>query len=244
MLRILLLPLNLLQVVLMWIWTTIGVVLAMLVMLVARRPHPALWMAHRPWSPVAMAILLGRVEVEVESEPDFQRTHVVVCNHQSMADIPTMFYAMRTPIRFIAKRELFALPVVGWYLRSTGMIPVDRARGRAAMERLVREGSRDLDGTSVVAFPEGTRSRDGSLGRFKKGAFRLAMERGLPVLPVSVEGTRHLVSRSGLFGRPARVQVRIGAAIETDGMEESRLGELVERAEAEVRRLHAGSAAD
>ena len=243
MLRLLLLPLNLVQLVLMWVWTTIGVLLAMLVTLVARRPHPSLWMAHRPWSPVAMGIMLSRVEVETESEPDFQRTHVVVCNHQSMADIPAMFYAMRTPIRFIAKKELFSLPVVGWYLRSTGMIPVDRGRGRAAMENLVREGSKDLEGTSVVAFPEGTRSRDGSLGRFKKGAFRLAMERGLPILPVSVEGTRHLVSRSGLFGRPAKVRVRIGAAIETAGMEAGRLSELVEQAEAEVRRLHAAAAA-
>lgn len=240
MLRVLLLPLNLVQVALMWVWTTVGVVLAMLVALVARRPHPSLWMAHRPWSPVAMGIMLGRVEIEAESDPDFRRTHVVVCNHQSMADIPAMFYAMRTPIRFIAKKELFNLPVVGWYLRSTGMIPVERGRGRSAIESLVREGSKDLEGTSVVAFPEGTRSPDGSLRRFKKGAFRLALDRGLPILPVSVEGTRHLVTRSGLFGRPARVRVRIGAAIETEGMD---LTGLVEQAEAEVRRLHAAATA-
>lgn len=243
MLSLLLLPLNLLQLLLTWAWTTLGVVVALLVTLVSRRPHPSLWLARRVWAPGALAILLGRVRVERESDFDWSTTHVFVSNHQSMADIPAMFFALRTCIRFIAKKELFGMPVVGWYLRSTGMIPVDRARRSAATRNLLREAERDLTGTSIIAFPEGTRSRDGSVGAFKRGVFLLAIQRQLPVVPVAVEGTRHLVDRSGVRGRPARIRVRIGAPIPTEGMSAEDLPALQERARAEVVRLHELAAA-
>ncbi len=238
LIKLLLLPLNLVQLVLTWAWMTFGVLFATMLMLVARRPEPALWFAHRPWSPVAVAILLGRVRVDCETEIDWSRTHIFVSNHQSMADIPTMLYVLRTPVRFIAKRELFKLPVVGWYLRWTGMIAVDRARGRAATQGLIREGTRDFSGSSIIAFPEGTRSRNGTVARFKKGVFLLALQSGIPLVPVAMEGTRFLTSRSGLTGRPARVRVRIGTPIETAGLDSKDLAELVARTQGEVVRMH------
>ena len=236
--KLLLLPLNLVQLLLTWVWMTFGVLTATAIMLLTRRPGPALWFAHRPWSPVAMAILLGRVQVDCETEIDWSRTHIFVSNHQSMADIPAMLYSLRTPVRFIAKRELFKLPVVGWYLRSTGMIAVDRAGGRAATQGLIREAARDFSGSSIIAFPEGTRSRNGTVARFKKGVFLLALQSGLPLVPVALEGTRHLASRSGLTSRPARVRVRIGTPIETAGLGSEDLGQLVARTQGEVVRMH------
>lgn len=244
LMQLVLLPLNLLQTSLIWIWTLFGVTLALVVMLVTGGPHAPLWLAHRMWAPGTLILLFGHVRVHREVEFDWSKTHVFVSNHQSMADIPAMFYALNTGIRFIAKKELFQIPVIGWYLRSTGMIPVDRGRGSVATRNLIREGERDLRGTSIIAFPEGTRSLDGSVGEFKKGAFLFAVQNGLPIVPVAVEGTRHLVLRSGYQGRPARARVRVGAPIPTVGLEQGQLSELVRRVQEEVVRLHAEAAAE
>ena len=236
--HLLFLPLNILQVVLMWAWTAIVVSTAMVVAVVAGRPHPALRLAYCPWAPVALAILVIRMRIRFESEPDWQASQVYVSNHQSMADVPALFRTLRTPLRVLAKKELFDRPVTGWYLRSMGMIPVDRARRKQAKQRLLQVSATDLEGSSILAFPEGTRSRDGGISRFKKGAFILAMQEGLPIVPVAVEGTRHVVRRSGVTGRPGRVAVRVGSPIETAGLDPDDIPDLIERVRNEVLRLH------
>ena len=216
--HLLFLPLNILQVIFMWAWTALNVSVAMVVGFVVGRPHAALGMAHRPWAPVALAILIIRMRVTVDANHDWKSSCVYVSNHQSMGDVPALFSAIRTPLRVLAKKELFERPVTGWYLRSMGMIPIDRANRKQAAQRLLQFSRDELAGSSVLAFPEGTRSRDGSINRFKKGAFILAMQEGLPIVPVAVEGTRHVVRRSGVTGRPAPVSVHIGEPIETKGL--------------------------
>jgi 1-acyl-sn-glycerol-3-phosphate acyltransferase len=238
MFRILLLPLNVLQLVLLWALTTLGVLFAMLVVAVAGRPQPSLWLAHRVWSPVALAILGGRLEVKAEVEPDWDADLLFASNHQSLADVPILFRALQSPLRFLAKKELFHLPVVGWYLRSNGMIPVDRRNRRAATQSLLALDRHALGGTGIVAFPEGTRARDGKVGAFKRGAFLLAIQTGRPIVPVAIEGSHRLVGRSGLTSRPARVRVRIGAPIPVAGLEPTSAHALAERVERAVRSLH------
>ena len=236
--HLLFLPLNILQVIFMWAWTTLNVSVAMVVGLVASRPHAALGLAHRPWAPVALAILLIRMRVTVDAAHDWKASCVYVSNHQSMADVPALFESLRTPLRVLAKKELFDRPVTGWYLRSMGMIPIDRARRKEATQRLLQFSRDELEGSSILAFPEGTRSRDGGIDRFKKGAFILAMQEGLPIVPVAVEGTRHVVRRSGVTGRPARVSVHIGEPITTTGLSMQDLPDLIERVRGEVVRMH------
>ncbi len=236
--HLLFLPLNILQVIFMWAWTALNVSVAMVVGFIVRRPHAALGMAHRPWAPVALAILVIRMRVTVAADHDWKASCVYVSNHQSMADVPALFGALRTPLRVLAKKELFDRPVTGWYLRSMGMIPIDRANRKQATQRLMQFSREELEGSSILAFPEGTRSRDGGINRFKKGAFILAIQEGLPIVPVAIEGTRHVVRRSGVTGRPARVSVHIGKPVETRGLSMEDLPDLIERVHGEVMRMH------
>jgi 1-acyl-sn-glycerol-3-phosphate acyltransferase len=157
--------------------------------------------------------------------PRDRRAYVVVANHQSMLDI---FLLSRIPkeMKWVAKAELFRVPWVGWMFRISGDIPVWRTEassGRAALGR-----ARDyLDhGMSVIFFPEGTRSRDGRLLPFKSGAFRLAIEAQVPVLPVAVSGTGDGMPKGSPWVRPARCMARILEPAETAGMGEADVARL------------------
>lgn len=125
------------------------------------------------------------------------QTYVVMSNHQSHYDIPVLFQALAIPIRMVAKAELFRIPIFGQAMLDSGFIEVDRANRRRALESIKLAGRRIReDHLSIWIAPEGTRSRDGSLGEFKTGGFHLAREAGVPILPVTIDGTWR-VHRSG-----------------------------------------------
>ena len=151
-----------------------------------------------------------RVHVTVEGlerlEPD--RTYIFVSNHQSTYDIPVVFDSLPFQLRIIAKDSLANFPVLGWHLKTGGHLFVDRKHpdhdgilGR--WRRLVD------DGLSLIIFPEGTRSWTGEVGRFKSGSFLLALEAGLPVVPVAVCGTRRVMAKGNLRTEPAQVTLVI-----------------------------------
>jgi 1-acyl-sn-glycerol-3-phosphate acyltransferase len=125
-------------------------------------------------------------------------TYLVMSNHQSHYDVPVLFDVIGPNLRMIAKEELFRLPVFGGALAAGGFISIDRGDRDAAIESLQR--ARDLlaSGTHVWIAPEGTRSRTGNLLPFKKGAFYLAFEARLPILPVTVQGTRDALPADGM----------------------------------------------
>jgi len=124
-------------------------------------------------------------------------TYVVMSNHQSHYDIPVVFQALAIPIRMVAKTELFRIPVFGRAMLDSGFIELDRSNRRRAMESLKLAGKRIReDHLSIWIAPEGTRSVDGRLGEFKTGGFHLAREAGVPILPVTLDGTIN-VHRSG-----------------------------------------------
>jgi len=141
------------------------------------------------------------------------RSYVFAANHQSIYDIPILFASLPFQLRIIAKQSLGRIPFMGWHLSRTGHVLVDRSKPGAGvvkkMARLVREGH------SLIVFPEGTRSTDGSVGRFKGGSFVIALQAGLPVVPISVIGSRHVMFRGDLMVRPGRVQVIVHEPIET-----------------------------
>ena len=110
-------------------------------------------------------------------------------NHQSSLDIVVAFMVLPVNLRFVAKHVLKYVPFLGWYMWATGMIFVHRGRRGAAMGSLVEAAARVRDGASVLVFPEGTRSRDGNVQAFKKGAFVLASQAGVPIVPVAIEGS-------------------------------------------------------
>lgn len=142
-------------------------------------------------------------------------TFLVMSNHQSLYDIPVLFRAIGPNVRMITKRELFHVPIFGGALEAAGFIAIDRRDRNAAIRSLESAVALLAGGTHVWIAPEGTRSRTGELLPFKKGAFYLAFEAGLPILPVTVSGTRDALPAKGLRSSAgARVRVTIHAPLD------------------------------
>lgn len=159
-------------------------------------------------------------------------------NHQSHLDILVLLGHLPGVTRFAAKRELWRHPVVGAVLDTLGMIPIDRSAPEHAIESL---NAAARDAHSIVIFPEGTRSRDGRLGEFKKGAFVLAIASGLPIVPVCCRGTRRLMPRgSRLTVVPGPVDVFIEPPIPTTGLGYTDREALAARVREAILRHHTG----
>jgi 1-acyl-sn-glycerol-3-phosphate acyltransferase len=116
--------------------------------------------------------------------------YVVMSNHQSHYDIPVLFRALRIPMRMVAKKEIFRIPFMAGAMRAAGFVEVDREHQRSAMESLTTAHDRLSESISVWIAPEGTRSRTGRLGPFRRGGFRIAIRSGVRILPVTIDGTR------------------------------------------------------
>ena len=142
--------------------------------------------------------------------------YIFAPNHQSHFDIPALLGYLPGINRFAVKREMFAEPILGAVLRTMGMIPVDRDDSQASIERLTRL---KLDGFSAIIFPEGTRSPDGTLLPFKKGAFVAAIHLGVPVVPVVCKGTTRIMPKGKYLSiLPGEAEIVVLEPIATDGM--------------------------
>jgi 1-acyl-sn-glycerol-3-phosphate acyltransferase len=139
---------------------------------------------------------------------------VMVSNHQSLADIPLISH-LPWEMKWIAKRSLFGLPLIGWMMRMAGDIPLDRADARSGARSLLRAARYLREGCPVMFFPEGTRSADGSVGRFHDGAFRLALRERVNVVPIALEGSHAcLPKHSWRFGAARTIRLRVLPPIE------------------------------
>jgi 1-acyl-sn-glycerol-3-phosphate acyltransferase len=146
--------------------------------------------------------------------PEVPRGPVIFAsNHESALDIWVLFRTLPRGFRFIAKQELFRLPVFGWYLKMGGHIPVDRSNRARAVASLRHAGEAVRSGTSLVVFPEGTRSRNGRVQPFKKGPFVVAQEAGVPVIPVAISGSGAITPSKVIAVYPGRIRVAAGDPI-------------------------------
>jgi len=158
-----------------------------------------------------------RVTAEGLDRIDPQRSYVVVSNHLSNLDIMAILAASPLSLRFMAKRELFRIPLFGQAIRAIGMIEVDRTRANFSAIR--RQAAATLRaGRSVAVFPEGTRSRDGEPGEFKRGAFVVAIADSAPVCPLTIEGSRACWAPGSWRINPGTIRVVVGDPIETHGL--------------------------
>jgi 1-acyl-sn-glycerol-3-phosphate acyltransferase len=191
----------------------------------------------RIWSGWILESLDIPLEVTGRERLEPGRTYVLMSNHQSVFDIFALFRAFDRPFRMVAKRTLFWIPILGWSMWMCGFIPIDRSDRESAIRSLDRAARKIRSGISVLLFPEGTRSRDGTLHPFKKGGFMLALKAGVPVVPVVVLGTDRIMEKGSLEVGRAEVTVRIGEPIATAGRnpkERDRLMEEVRRAMIEL----------
>lgn len=147
-------------------------------------------------------------------------------NHQGNFDIQSLTVAIPRTFSWIAKEELFRVPLFGNAMRRAGYIPLDRSDGRKALKSMALAAQRVAAGTSVVIFPEGTRTMDGSLLPFKRGAFLLAGKAGVPIVPFTINGSRERNPRNRLELHPGTIRISFSAPIESKGVPE---GELMER---------------
>lgn len=170
----------------------------------------------RSWADRVLQRVDARIEVDgLEHVLEAKGPFVVVSNHQSYFDIPVMYSSLPLPLRMAAKAELFKIPLWGQALFASGFVLIDRRNPERAHQALREAGERmRQSGISLYVAPEGTRSSDGRLGKFKSGAFRMAQIMGLPVLPVAVSGT-YEIHRKGArhVGQGRHVRVRILPAL-------------------------------
>jgi 1-acyl-sn-glycerol-3-phosphate acyltransferase len=176
-----------------------------------------------PWARINASITPMAVEVVGQSHIDRGRSYVVVGNHQSLYDILLVYGWLGVDFRWVMKAELRRIPGLGASCERMGHIFVDRSSRLAATRTLEAARARVAEGASVLFFPEGTRSPDGTLGAFKRGAFRMALDLGLPILPVTIIGTRGILPPGSRDLRPGRARLIIHPPISTEGWSLERL---------------------
>jgi 1-acyl-sn-glycerol-3-phosphate acyltransferase len=192
----------------------------------------------RLWSWLILATTGVSVDVRGLEQLTDGETYVFVSNHQSIYDIPVIFATLPFQLRIIAKDSLGSFPFLGWHLRRSGHLLVDRRRpDRTGI--LQRWRALVGDGLSLIIFPEGTRSPDGRVAPFKAGSFLLAIEAGLPLVPLSVDGTRLVMRKGELTTKPGAATLVVHDPIPTTAFGPGDARQLAER----VRAIVAGAVA-
>jgi 1-acyl-sn-glycerol-3-phosphate acyltransferase len=190
------------------------------------------------WSRVLLRLL--RVEVGVRGlEHAPAGPAVYAANHGSALDILVVFGHLPVDFRIVYKRSLSLVPLLGWSIRLGGHLPIDRRHPFRARRSLEAAAVRIRSGTSVVVFPEGTRSPDGNVRRFKRGSFALALEAGVPIVPVSLAGVKRVVPHGLASLRPGAIQVALAPPVPVEGRSPAEAEALAE----EVRRVVASGRA-
>lgn len=206
---------------------------APLVMVIAAVDDRSPWIERviRSWSRVWLSVSGTDLTVVGSENIDPDRSYVVVANHLSTLDIMVCFLAVPLPIRYLAKRELFRIPILAQGMRAVGIVEVDRS-ARSAIHAQVNAQSNELiaKGRSLIIYPEGTRPRNGALDPFKKGAFTMAIASQLPVLPVTIHGTYEAWKPDTLWVRGGTVTAFIDPPIATVGMTQEDSGRLTKTA--------------
>lgn len=218
-------PMTLLRTVATWVVGVLATILgalAVLILVVVSPTSPAIEKVVRWWSSAWLTASGTRLTIEGQDKVDRDRSYVVVANHLSTLDIMVCFIAVGVPIRYLAKKELFRIPLLAQAMRAIGIIEVDRA-ARGAIHHSVNRQAKDLIATkrSLIIYAEGTRPRDGVMKPFKKGAFTMAIASQLPVLPLSIHGTFEAAVPGKPWFRGGPVTAIVDPPIETEGMSQA-----------------------
>ena len=199
-----------------WCWTGCGLstafwasvsVLASLFSRTGRLQHFCM----RRWSRDNLWLSRARVEIEGLENLDSEKPQLLVANHSGLHDILSLSAHLPIQFRWVAKKSLFKVPFMGWHMQRSGYIPIDRENPREAARSIVEAAAVIRGGVRAIAFPEGTRSRTGELGQFRSGAFALALRTGVPLVPISLEGSYRVIMPKTLQVNPGTIiRIRIG----------------------------------
>ena len=186
------------------------------------------------WAEILLSLCNTRVKVIGEENLLRWKPQILMANHQSDFDILISLAHIPVQFRWIAKKELFAIPIFGAAMRSAGYIEIDRSNHEKAMQSIDEAALRIRSGKSIMTFPEGTRSRDGEIKAFKQGSFHLAIQSGVPIVPVSIIGSGKIMPKRSLRIKPGQIKLVIGQPIEVENYNIENRYELVEKVRNEI----------
>lgn len=196
------------------VWTAVCFLGTLVAMLVTLNRSASMYVVQRLWSPVLIWAGGGRLEVSGLEQLERAKPYMFISNHQSTIDIPVLFRSLPWDTRFVAKKQLKYVPMLGWYMWLAKFVFVDRGNHREAVRSLDEASAQIRAGISIIVFPEGTRSDARSVLPFKKGPFALAMKAGVPLVPVAIEGSGRLMPKNSWNITPGPIRVRVGAPID------------------------------
>jgi 1-acyl-sn-glycerol-3-phosphate acyltransferase len=185
------------------------------------------------WAAAKAAGLTFSIQGAEKAEPGV--AYILTPNHQGNADILALVNMLPTPFRWVLKKELLRIPLFGWALARTGAISLDRSNRGESLKRLQQSSDKLKGGWSILIYPEGTRTSDGLLQPFKKGAFVLAVDSGIPILPITMNGAFKVLPKNKTFAfLPGHISLTIGDPIATEGLTHDDIPKLMEKTHAAV----------
>lgn len=230
------------------IWTvlvvvvvTIPVASAVIVVATFRSHAPLIDRLIRFWAGSIVRAAGIDLRVEGTEAIDPQQRYVLIANHHSYFDIPCIFVAIPQPIRFMAKKSLFSIPIFGWSLGRAGFIPIDRKNRRTAVKSFELAVARIRKGNTIVVFPEEGRSRQREMRPFQRGGYLLALRSGLPILPVAIGGTFDVFRAGAKKITPGPVTIKVGTPIPTEGLTVRAKDQLLEQSRRQIAEMLFGS---
>lgn len=213
------LPFQLLASLFAVVWTVKACTLALIVLLPTKRWSG--WVLRRIggqlWSQNLLRVVSGGLQVEPPPGGIWPDRAIYIANHTSQLDINAIFASIPHPVIFLSKAAVRKVPFLGWANARVGTVFVERGQVDSAVKAAMDMRKRLDEGKVVFVFPEGTRSRTGELLPFKKGAFRLAVDAGVPIVPLWISGTRESLPKGGFLIRRRPIRVKFGEPISPDG---------------------------
>ncbi|MBD3637157.1 MAG: 1-acyl-sn-glycerol-3-phosphate acyltransferase [Crocinitomicaceae bacterium] len=220
--------LSIIKLIFILIWSLFAIVVATITYVFTWSPKIPVILAKHLWSRIMLFFLGARVQVTGKENIDKGKHYVIIANHSSYADIPTLFRTLPLYLRFIGKDELRKVPFLGFYMKLSGMIFINRRNPRKARESIIEAAKIAKSGENVVIFPEGTTIEEDTIAPFKRGTTILAMEAESAILPVRIRGTHKAwPGTSNLKIRGGRIKVNIGKPIPFDQFKDKNNTELL-----------------
>jgi 1-acyl-sn-glycerol-3-phosphate acyltransferase len=183
--------------------------------------YPGIW-----WSKLVCIITLCPVKVIGREKLDKKQSYIFVSNHQGAYDIYLIYGYIGQPIKWVMKQSLRKIPLVGKACESAGFIFVDNSTPQAAVKTIKSAEAKLKDGASIAIFPEGSRTRTGEMGKFKKGAYQMAMDLHLPIVPVTINGSHQVMPYGSCFFMPHKMELIIHDPITTDSIDTTNIREV------------------
>lgn len=180
------------------------------------------------WAKILLELSNTKVKLIGQENILRGKPQIFMANHQSDFDVLISLAYIPVQFRWIAKKELFSVPIFGAAMRSAGYIEIDRSNREKALQSLDEAALRIRRGKSIMTFPEGTRSREGEIKPFKHGTFYLAMKSGVPIVPVSIIGSGRIMQKRSLRIKPGQIKIVIGKPIEVSNFDIEKRQELIE----------------